>query len=67
MRTLQTDFTSQHYFREPAASIEELRRFGPVISRIAATIAVYIACFPASPQLRRLTFGINVANPRAER
>ena len=31
MRTLQPDFTSQHYFRDPAASIEELRRSGPVI------------------------------------
>jgi cytochrome P450 PksS len=31
MRTLQTDFTSQDYFRAPAASIEELRKAGPVI------------------------------------
>jgi cytochrome P450 len=31
MRALQTDFTSQDYFRDPAASIEELRRSGPVI------------------------------------
>jgi cytochrome P450 len=31
MRALQTDFTSQAYFRDPSASIEELRRSGPVI------------------------------------
>jgi hypothetical protein len=31
MRTLQTDFTSQHYFRNPAASLEKLRKSGPVI------------------------------------
>ena len=31
MRTLQADFTSQDYYRDPAASIEELRRSGPVI------------------------------------
>jgi hypothetical protein len=31
MRTLKTDFISQDYFRDPAASIERLRRFGPVI------------------------------------
>jgi len=31
MRTLQTDFTTQGYFRDPAASIEELRKSGPVI------------------------------------
>jgi cytochrome P450 PksS len=31
MRTLQPDFTSQHYFRDPATNIEKLRRSGPVI------------------------------------
>jgi hypothetical protein len=31
MRTRQLDFTSQDYFRNPAASIEELRKSGPVI------------------------------------
>ena len=31
MRTLQTDFTSQDYSRDPAASIEELRKSGQVI------------------------------------
>jgi cytochrome P450 PksS len=31
MRTLQVDFTSQDYFRNPAASMEELRKSGPVI------------------------------------
>jgi cytochrome P450 len=31
MRMLQTNFTSQEYFRDPAASIEQLRRSGPVI------------------------------------
>jgi cytochrome P450 len=32
MRTAPTDFTSQEYFRNPAASIEKLRRAGPVIA-----------------------------------
>jgi cytochrome P450 len=32
MRALPTDFTSQNYYRDPAASIEELRRSGPVIA-----------------------------------
>jgi cytochrome P450 len=31
MTTLQTDFTSQDYYRDPAACIEQLRRAGPVI------------------------------------
>ena len=31
MRTLQTDFTSQDYYHDPAARIEQLRRAGPVI------------------------------------
>jgi cytochrome P450 len=31
MRALQTDFTSQDYFRDPAGSIEKLRKAGPVI------------------------------------
>ena len=32
MRTVQTDFTSQDFYRDPAASIEKLRRSGPVIA-----------------------------------
>ena len=32
MRALPTDFTSQNYYRDPAAGIEELRRSGPVIA-----------------------------------
>ena len=31
MRTLQTDFTNQGYLREPASTIEALRKSGPVI------------------------------------
>ena len=31
MRTLQTDFTSQDYYHDPAARIEQLRRAGSVI------------------------------------
>jgi hypothetical protein len=31
MRTLQTDFSSQQYLREPAGGLEELRKSGPVI------------------------------------
>ena len=31
MKTLQTDFTSQDYYRDSAAGIEQLRRAGPVI------------------------------------
>jgi len=31
MKTLQMDFTSQDYYRDPAAGIEQLRRAGPVI------------------------------------
>jgi cytochrome P450 len=31
MRMLQTDFTSQEYLRDPAESLEQLRRSGPVI------------------------------------
>ena len=30
-RTLQTDFTSQEYLRDPVQSLEQLRRSGPVI------------------------------------
>lgn len=29
--TLQADFTSQHYFRNPGAAIEKLRAMGPVV------------------------------------
>ena len=29
--TVQADFTSQDYFRNPAAAIEKLRRLGPVV------------------------------------
>ena len=32
MRTAPTDFTSQEYYRDPAASIEKLREAGPVIA-----------------------------------
>ena len=32
MRTAPTDFTSQEYYRDPAASIEKLRDAGPVIA-----------------------------------
>ena len=32
MRALSTDFTSQNYYRDPAAGIEELRRSGPVVA-----------------------------------
>jgi hypothetical protein len=31
MRALQIDFTSQDYLRNPVASLEQLRRSGPVI------------------------------------
>jgi cytochrome P450 len=31
MRTLHTDFTSQDFYRDPAASIEKFRSLGPVI------------------------------------
>ena len=31
MRMPRKDFTSQDYFRDPAASSEELRKSGPVI------------------------------------
>ena len=29
--TLQADFTSQDYYRNPAAAIEKLRALGPVV------------------------------------
>jgi hypothetical protein len=34
MRTLQVDFISQDYYRDPAASIEKLREFVNMVAKV---------------------------------
>jgi hypothetical protein len=66
--TLQADFASQDYFRNPAAAIEKLRTAGsvvevrfPIIGKVWATTTQVLAdqvlkntdTFPRCPLLRR--------------
>src|SRR5262249_19816890 len=59
--TLRVDFTSQDFFRDPAAAVQKLRAAGPVIDpRLLAHDtdygrhqALYGAAFGACPQSRR--------------
>ena len=48
MRTLQADFTSQDYYRDPAAGLEQLRKVGPVIATYAGPGAVGV--FPLAAE-----------------
>jgi len=34
MRTLQADFTSQDYYRDPSTSIEKLREFVNMVAKV---------------------------------